>query len=814
MAQVRVSEVGQAKEHGRPSCRTWFRLLSGQSSENALEHYARALPLCHGNAGEALADSAGAMAAFARIDREFLDAAVSAADLAVRLRRPSLVLAPLRLAARMSRFDEPVYAGLIIALAALGLRDEALSLFEEIRVRLSDDLGIAPGHDLQAAHRRVLTQSVPPAEAAVSLVHPARLPPGLPLFVGRAPERERLTTLLARMRADRGISISPLVVALDGMGGVGKSTLAAHFAHAIAGEFADGQLYLDLSGDRREEGGLTAADALSSLLYALGVPASNMPDTFDARVGTYRSLTAGKRFLLLLDNVQDAAQVRPLLPSAAGSLVVITSRRRLADLATFYGAHLLRVDVPDHAVARELLVRRLPAQAAGGTAHTAGRSTVDELVELCGRLPLALASLAARLIAHPTLSLDDAVAELRDGADRLGAFPGGQDLPDPRTAFSWSYRALSAEAARLFRLMSLALGPGVTAAACISLSGREPQSTRAALAELTEAALVTEDDTGCFSSHVLVKAYAEELLLAGESAMERDTATRRLLQHYLHSGFNAQMLLQPHRTPAVPPPPLPGVVPECPATYNAAIAWFACHQQVLVEAVRLAADLGYGIVPWQLALTMQRYLQRAGYFQEWTDVMQAALRAAWQEHDVVGEAHVLRGLAGARFCVGADVEALELLTAALSIYVERGMALEQGLVHSDLRRVHDAAGRDEAALRHGKRAVELYRLAGDCRMEIIGLWETGQDLARLGRPAESAEVLERAMSLALRLVSVQVDGEIQNDIAVDLVQLGRTAAAFDRLRHAEGAVMARPLSAEAGQERLGAASEQVGSTRG
>ena len=514
-------------------------IVSQGRPEAALEHYARGLRLCHGNAGEALSDSSGATSTFAGIDREFFDAAVSAADVAVRLRRPSLVLAPLRLAARMSRYNEPVHSGLIVTLAALGLQAEALSVFQEMRARLSDDLGIDPGHDLQEAHRRVLTQAVPTAEVVVSddalpgefedprpvaLVRPAQLPPDLPLFVGRAAELETLTTLLGTTREER--RTGPLVVAMDGMGGVGKSTLAAHFAHAVADEFADGQLYLDLRGDQAEEGSLTVGDALSSLLYALGIPASNVPDTFDARLGTYRSLTAGKRFLLLLDNVRDAAQVRPLLPNSAASLAIITSRRRLVGLAALDGAYLLRVDVPDLAAARELLERRLPGRAAGG---------VDEIVELCGRLPLAIVVLAERLIARPALTLERVESELRDGGNRLGALPGGRDIPDPRTAFSWSYRQLSPEAARLFRLMSLTLSPGITADACVSLSGREPRSTRAALAELTEVALVTEDDTGRYSSHVLVKAYAEELLRAGESVMEREAAISRLLQHYLRS---------------------------------------------------------------------------------------------------------------------------------------------------------------------------------------------------------------------------------------------------------------------------------------
>ena len=765
--------------------------------ERALELFDRALRLCHGNAGEALADNSGASSVFAGLDREFFDAVTSAADVAVRLRRPTVVLPPLRLASRMSRYNEPVHASLMIALAALGLQAEALSVFQEMRVRLSDDLGIDPGHDLQEAHRRVLAQAMPSSEPAVLShvsggdlgsprlikdIRPAQLPPDLPLFVGRETELERLAALLGGSREER--RNSPLIVALDGMGGVGKSTLATHFAHAVAEDFTDGQLYLDLRGDQSEEDSLTAGEALSSLLYALGMPASNVPGTFDARRGTYRSLTAGKNFLLLLDNVRDAAQVRPLLPNSAGSLVVITSRRRLVGLAAFDGAHMIQVDVPDRATARELFERRLAGQVTRVGAGAAGGSTVDEIVELCGRLPLALAVLAARLIARPALSPDDVVAELRDGANRLGALPGGRETPDPRTAFSWSYRQLSLEAARLFRLMSLALSPGVTAEACSSLAGRDPADVRTALAELAEVALVTEHEAGCYSSHVLVRAYAEELLLAHESVLERETATSRLLQHYLHSSFNAQALLQPYRAPIVPAPPPPGVTPEHPATFHEAIVWFTAHREVLLEAVRHAADLGNAVVPWQLALTMQPYLQGAGYFQEWEDAMQAALRAARHDHDEIGEAHALRSLAGARFSFGAGDEAIGLLAAAQTINAEHDMVLEQGLVHSNLRSIHNAADRDQMALEHAEKALRLYRVAGDRHAETIGLWGVGQAMARLGRLSESTASLECALHLALELGHVHVESEIRSDLAANLVRSGRPDLALEQLRQA------------------------------
>ncbi|MEO3770684.1 BTAD domain-containing putative transcriptional regulator [Micromonospora sp. B9E7] len=771
--------------------------------DEALDHYTEALQLCRGFAGDSLADSNRAAATFAGIVGEFFDAVVDAARVAVQVRQPSRVLAPLRLAAEMDALHELVHASLVTTLAAAGQQAEALGVYRRIRERLVGDLGIDPGRALQDAHRQVLTQTaLPQAEPVdsagpavrsdgvpvVPLVRPAQLPPDLSQFVGRSTELALLGDLVAGMRDDG--RTSPLVVAMDGMGGVGKSTLAAHFARLVADEFTDGQLYLDLQGEQDDDEAVRAGDALHSVLYALGVPASQVPDTFDARVGTYRSLTAGKRILLLVDNVQDPAQVRPLLPNSAESLVLITSRRPLLGLAALDGAYLLRLDVPDLESARELLVHRLTRW----TKRRIGQADaviVDEIIELCGRLPLALAILAARLTARPTLSLESVLADLRDGAHRLEAFPHGAGAHDPRTAFSWSYRQLSPGAARLFRLLAVALSPGITAQACVSLSGQDPATTHAELEELTEAALVTEHDDGRFTSHVLVKAYAQECLHDVEPPEERRDAVSRLLQYYLHSSFNAQVLLAPHRIPIEPSPALPGVVPEQPATYEEALAWFAAQREVLKEAVRLAETLGYGIVPWQLAITMQQYLQWAGYFQDWEDVMRSALHAAQESGDEVGEAHTLRSLAGARWSFGANQDALDLLAAALRIFEQRAMPLEQAMAHANLQWVYEALGRHEQALVHGEKAVARYREIGYRRPVTLSLLSMGRSLARLGRLEESAHMLERALELHEQIRSelkagwdatlTAVEGETRMAIASNLAQTGRVREAVEQL---------------------------------
>ncbi|GAB3841174.1 BTAD domain-containing putative transcriptional regulator [Dactylosporangium cerinum] len=262
------------------------------------------MQLCQGPAGGGLADNAAAAAVFTGIDSQFADAAVDAAGIAVAEGRPGEVLAPLRLAAGMFPLHEPVHAGLIAALADADRQAEALAMYQSIRARLADELGVDPGRELRETYLRVLTPvelppTVPtvvvPAELPPTVPVPAQLPPDLPLFVGRRAELAMLDDLVAATTDRTG----PLVIAMDGMGGVGKSTLAAHFAHRVAQTFTDGQLYLDLQGHEDDGEGVPVVEALRSLLYALGLRGADAPESLEALVGTYRSRTAGKRILVL-----------------------------------------------------------------------------------------------------------------------------------------------------------------------------------------------------------------------------------------------------------------------------------------------------------------------------------------------------------------------------------------------------------------------------------------------------------------------------------------------------------------------------------
>jgi len=765
--------------------------------DDALDHYVQGLRLWQGPPGDGVAESAAAVAVLSTLEAEFFEAAMEAAELAMDRDQAGRVLPVLRRAAALGPLNEPVHALLVRTLATAGQQAEALSAFQAVRDRLAEELGIDPGPGLREAHQQVLVQSVAPPEIPAGregprtgravdperiepagpacltpLVRPAQLPPDLPNFVGRAAELSTLTELFEGPCRDKGTS--PLIVVLDGMGGVGKSTLALHFAGRIAERMRDGHLHLYLRGNETEA--LPVGDALRSLLHGLGVPAQRIPDTFDSLVGMYRSLTARKSLLVLLDSARDVSQVRPLLPNSAQSVVLVTSRTPLVGLAALDGAHLLHIDVPDLPEAHELLEKRLPP-----LSPESRDEIIDEIVTCCGRLPLALAIVAARMRARPRLSPAVVAAELRDDDGLLGAFPSGYGVSDPRAVFAWSYQRLSSGAARLFRLSSLTRCPEVSAAAYASLAGLDPRETRELLRELSEVALFEEHGAGRFSSHVLVKAYARELCATTDSEQERDVAMTRLLQHYLHSGFNAQVALRPHRTPIQPPPAAPGVRPERPETYDAAMEWFAVEREVLGHVVREAAEARHGVVPWQLALTQQQYLQWTGFFHQWADVMRTALSAARRDGDRLGEAHVLRSLAGARYFLGAYGEARELLLATQEIFTEFGCVLEQGYVHTNLGDVLNKLGRSEEALNEHDQALARYRTVENYRAEVRALSDIADTLGRLGHDEQAVDSLQDAIRLNEEIGNPHEAGEVRIEAGKILTRLGRPSEGVEQL---------------------------------
>ena len=320
-------------------------------------------------------------------------------------------------------------------------------------------------------------------------------------FVGRH-------DLLDELDASRGAGRYPpaVVSAVSGMPGVGKTTLAVHWAWRTADRFPDGQLYVNLRGFDRAAAPMSPVDALDVFFTALQVAPDRVPAGLDARVGLYRSLLADRRMLVVLDNARNAEHIETLLPAASGCHAVVTSRDQLTGLVSAHGAHLLTVDPLAADEAWLMLARRL-----GSDRVAAEPRAVREIVVRCARLPLALAIVAARAASNPTFPLAVLADELCPAQTCLDALSDGGPATDVRAAFSWSYRTLSGAAARLFRLLGQHPGPEVTVPAAARLAGIPTEQTRLLLAELTRAHLIEERTPGRYTVHDLLRGYAAEL---------------------------------------------------------------------------------------------------------------------------------------------------------------------------------------------------------------------------------------------------------------------------------------------------------------
>ncbi|MGK5440281.1 AfsR/SARP family transcriptional regulator [Micromonospora sp. URMC 105] len=679
--------------------------------------------------GPALAGAVGAFVetAAAGLEEQRLVAYERLAAVELTLGRCAAVADLLRPLVEDHPLREPLVANRLLALAGCGQQAAALRLYAETRQRLVDELGVEPGAELAEAHLRVLRGQLPPVvppdedadpepdrPAAAERpappaagARPAQLPADLAVFTGRSAVLRELDDLLP---GGDGTGRAVIISAIAGTAGVGKTSLAVHWAHRIAHRYPDGQLYVNLRGFDLDGRAVPPGEALRGFLEALQVPPQRVPADVAAQAALFRTLLAGRRVLVVLDNARDGEQVRPLLPGSPGSLVVVTSRDRLTGLVVSEGAYPVTLDLLSAQESREVLAARLGAARAG-----AEPAAVDDLVRRCAGLPLALAIVAARAAGRPDLPLAGLAAELRDThADPLTALETGDAATDVRAVFSWSYRRLDVDAARLFRLLGLHPGPDVTRPALASLTGLPPARIAPLLAELTRANLLTEGRPGRYTMHDLLRAYAAELCRQVDPDAERQAARRRLFDHYLHMSQAADHLLDPYRLarPVTPPPPEPGVTVSVPADHTGAIDWFTAEHDVLLATVEQAAVTGADHHAWALAATLTTYLDRRGHWPELAAAHRSALAAARRQRHLSGQAHAHRGLAIAATWLGDHRAAHLHYGQDLALYRELGDTTGQAHTHLGLSWVLAREGRHRSAIEETRRALELYRLAG------------------------------------------------------------------------------------------------------
>ncbi|MEJ3745620.1 BTAD domain-containing putative transcriptional regulator [Actinomycetes bacterium KLBMP 9797] len=683
--------------------------------------------------------------------RQRVDALVQWAQVELRLGHGAELIAVLSDLVVEYPLVEPLEAGLMRALSAAGREAEALDRYAAVRQRLADELGTDPGAQLRDLHQAILRGEARQARTARerTTVAPAQLPPDLTAFTGRDREMRRLDELAAPARSGAGGAGQPTIVVIDGTAGIGKTTLAVHWAHRVADRFPDGQLYLNLRGFDPTAAPLTPPEAVRGFLDAFEVPPERIPASFAAQVGLYRSVLARRRVLVVLDNARDAEHVRPLLPAAPGCLIIVTSRNRLPGLMVAEGAHPLTVGLPSAVEAGELFAGR-----AGQRRVAAESDAVAEIVRACARLPLALAMVAARAASHPEFSLAALADELRAArGGGLDAFTGADPGSDLRALFSWSYLQLNPPAARLFRLLGLHIGADITAAAAASLAGEEPRSARRSLAELAAAHLVTEHTPGRYALHDLLRAYAGELARAHDTESGRGAAIRRVLDHYLHAAHAAALLLNPHRHPIVLVPSRPGVTREHLAGAESAFAWFGAEHAVLMAALRHAASAGLDTHAWQLAWTLTTFCDRRGLWHDWAAVHEVALAAAHRGSDVAGQAHAHRGLALANSRLGRDDEAAAHLRQALDFFGRLGDDIGRAHTHLHLAWSWERHGGYQEAISHARQALALHRAAGNVAGQASVRNALGWFFTRLGNHRSALTHCEQALNLFRQLGS-------------------------------------------------------------
>ncbi|MCX5612423.1 tetratricopeptide repeat protein [Streptomyces sp. NBC_00047] len=698
---------------------------------------------------------------------------------------------------------ERLHGQLMLALYRSGRRGDALTAYQQARAQLVHDLGLEPGPELAALHRRVLAgdpelleprapRTEPGASRAAGRsagaasgqlsgqAPPAQLPGSTPAFAGRADVLRRLDAMLpAAGTVPSGVVRIGLIT---GQGGAGKTALAVHWGHRRRDAFPDGQLYVNLRGHDAGRP-LRSIDALGGFLQAFGVPAQHIPVEEDRAAALYRSLCAGKRMLVVLDNARCADQVRPLFPGSSECLVLVTSRDSLAGLVAREGAAPLPLRTLEPGEAEEVLLNII-----GAARVHAEPEAAAVLTAACAYLPLAVAITAADLAVHPDRSLADQAARL--AGDRLGALqvPGDEGTA-VRAVLDMSFATLSPAAARMFRLFGMVPGCDVPLRAAAALAGAELPAAARLLEELVRSHLLEEHAPGRFTFHDLLRAYAVERVREQEGEEGQAAALDRLHSWYLGSTDNAVRLLQPEtvRLPVEAAGEALGFDGA-----GEALEWMDAERPNAVALVQRAAEHGPRQLAWTLADALRPYMMRRAYAVDWLAVGTAGLAAAEADGNLAGQAAAHRSLSSAYLNQSDYDRSMVHDHRALELYRATGSTQGQSSAHNSLCIATWYVGDLNCALLHGEQCLELSRSTGFLVGEAITMGNVGAILHETGRLAEAEELLIQALARYEEL-------GLQTAMAIAERNLGAVLFESGQAQRARGALE----RAAAMQRRLG-----------
>ena len=679
---------------------------------------------------------------------------------------------------------ERFHGQLMLTLVRCGRQAEALEAYQRAREVVVDELGAEPGTGLRDLHQQILTgdpalaapSPAPVAAGGSGTVTPRELPAPVSHFAGRADELAALTGLLGQSGEQTPGTI--VISAIGGTAGVGKTALAVQWAHHVADRFPDGQLYVNLRGYDPDQP-MPAADALAGFLRALGVPGQDIPAEEAERATRYRSLLAGKRTLVVLDNAGSVEQVRPLLPGTSACAVVVTSRDALAGLVARDGAQRLELDL-------------LPLRDAVGLLRKLIGERVDDdpgaaevLAGQCSRLPLALRVAAELAAARPAVPLAELAGELADRQRRLDLLDAGGD---PRTAvravFSWSHRHLDDDSARAFQLLGLHPGTDFDAYAAAALTGAGLEQARRVLDVLARAHLIQMPRPARYAMHDLLRAYARELAATGDGQEGQQAALSLLFDHYLHTAAVAMDTLYPaerQRRPRIPPPTAPAPPVIQPA---AARAWLNAERETMVNVTAHAAEHGWPAHATQLSATLFRYLHTGGHYAEAISIHGNARAAANRAGDRAAEATALNGLGTVHLQQGDHQQAAARLQQALALFRQTGDRSGQARTLDNLGHVYTQQGRYQQAAEVKRQAVNVFREIGDRFGEARALANLGSVLEQQGRCQQAISHYRRAMVLARELGDLHGQAHARGNLGAVYLRQGRYQDAAGSLQQA------------------------------
>ncbi|NUW30598.1 tetratricopeptide repeat protein [Nonomuraea sp. SMC257] len=795
------------------------RALARRDLGAALDAYSRALSLWEGMAAEDVPLGPSLREVVARLSDRYLSVVEEHTEIQLLLGRYPEAVGRLREVVAQYPLRERLHGQLMVALYRSGDVVGALEAFAVARRVLAEELGIDPGPDLlrlqQAVLRRDAGLLAPPVEpapgergavtcgpgergavtcgpgerGAVTCGRGERGPRQLPLapqvFVGRTAELARLRAVLT---AEPGPGGGPAVLALHGPGGMGKSALALRAAHAVAGRYPDGQLYVDLQGSSPGLPPLSPAEALGRFLRALGVPPDEVPASAAEAAALYQSSLAGRRVLVVLDNAVGASQVAPLLPADPGCAVLVTSRAALTTMDA--------VPVAVGLLSEADCVSMLTALA-GEHRVTAEPGAAAEIARWCGRHPLATRIAGARLAARPDWSLTRFGERLRDHRDRLDELrASGLSL---RSCFEVGYDTLMSAAQATFRRFGVLEVPEMGVELAAALAGTGLREAEAALDELAEARLLEPVAEGRYRVHDLLRLFAAELSAAHDRPKDRDRALRRALDAYLGLCREMRDLLQPHlrdgggrrgsggrdtrplSASGRDTRPLSGggrdARPLLPGP-AAAVRWLDTELRCLVAAAAQAArgepDVARFVT--ELMPLVKAVAMKGGHWRELETLSRLAIGVARRDGDRPAEAATLVTLGLLEWRAGRAEEARDLMSRALDLWREVGDREAEGLALHNLGWLSMQTGDLGSALDHITASLRLLEAHGSSRVGLVG-HNLGEVLLRLGRHAEAARRFERC--LAVR----RADGDLYGE-SITLAALGRAYGLLDQRERA------------------------------